>query len=121
MLSLFAFSIMLTAVAPQNEERDDDLVAASILVVVGTTATGALLGAVLAGGSSFLAFADACAQQACVDNPQFIVTPLATAGGAVVGAMGGGLLGIGLMDALRSSRRSSTGDEREFRDELPDE
>lgn len=97
---------MIAAVAPQNEERDDDAIAAKALVIVATSTTGALLGATLAGGTSFLALGDACAQERCVDNPQFVVTPLATAAGGVVGALVGLFFGVALAGAVHPSTPS---------------
>jgi hypothetical protein len=120
MLPVLTLAAMITAVAPQNEESKDDGVVAAMLVVAGSTATGALLGGALAGGTSFLALSGACSSEPCTrDNPQLIVTPLAAAAGVVVGAIGGGLLGVVLARALHTPTEQTV--ETDTGEVFPDE
>lgn len=116
-----ALAVMIAAVAPQNEERDDDAIAAKVLVIVATSATGALLGATLAGGTSLLALGDACAQERCVDNPQFVVTPLATAAGGVVGGVVGAIAGVFLGFAVADALPATTPQSHTPLEEFPDD
>jgi hypothetical protein len=120
-IAVLALSAMVAASPPSGDEHggehEENLIAAKILIVVGTTATGALLAGATGAGTAIALFSGACAEQQCVDNPVFIVTPLAAAAGLGVGAVGGAILGVALAASVPYKVRAD--DEPSTHQQLP--